>query len=580
MKKTAIFILLIMTFMSCTDILDLTPKNSLSDADFWTNEAAIQGYVDYAYHMLNEYTATNVKDGRMMSWGHFRAEACDEAHPHILWGGGLEITDNKLNPSSASSIGSWYDNYQIIQHINIFFDYYEKGRFNVPEAKLKLWMAEMHFIRAYCYNQMIKAYDGVIITKKPFTSDDPVDQVRASYDECVAFILEEINESLKGLPTVEALAGRLSIGAALGLKAQVLLHAASPLHNPSNDKAKWTAAAAAAKAVIDLPQYSLYKPADYRNVFFHTKSKGNTEIILSKHARAMSGELINMFNFPSTLFGPPSFGGWGLATPIQQLVDDFQMADGTPYDRTKHGAAPYQNRELRFYASILYDGAEYSKTMPRVPETTKLNPDGSLVGYKVESGTYKYKDATGAIKTRNGYDRLGGVLQETKNYTRTGYYCHKYVRDDVTTKFNVGEPVQMVMMRLTEFYLMYAECLVNLDRGAEARDYLLPIRRRVGLPDASLPAVITMKEVMQERRTELCFEGQRFFDVRRWKILEPTFKDVYGVNVANDQTVTPATATYTYFKVQTRTYNEKLYYMPIPQTEINKNPLLEQNPGY
>jgi len=573
MKKAVIYIMLIMTFVSCTDILDLTPKDSLSDADFWKNEAAIQGYVDYAYHMLNEYTATNVKDGRAMSWGHYRAEAIDEAHAHILWGGGLEITDNKLTPSSTSSIGSWYDNYQIIQHINIFFDYYEKGKFSVSATKVNLWLAEMHFIRAYCYNQMIKAYGGVVITKKPFTSDDPVDQVRASYDECVAYILEEITESLKGLPTVEAVAGRLSRGAALGLKAKVLLHAASPLHNPTNDKAKWTAAAEAAKAVIDLPQYRLYNPVDYRNIFFHKKSQGNTEIILSKHSRANAGELFFWFNFPSTLFGPPSFGGWGLAAPIQDFVDAFQMADGTPYDRTKHGAAPYQNREKRFYASILYDGAEYSRTMPRVP-------DASVVGYKVETGIYKYKDATGAIKTRQGYDRKGGVLQEINNYTRTGYYCHKYVRDDVTTKYNVGEPVQMIVMRLTEFYLIYAECLVNLGRGTEARVYLLPIRQRVGLPDASLPAVVTMKEVMQEMRTELCFEGQRFFDVRRWKILDQAFKDAYGVDVTNDQTVTPNTATYTYFKVQTRTYNEKLYYMPIPQSEINKNPKLVQNPGY
>jgi hypothetical protein len=85
---------------------------------------------------------------------------------------------------------------------------------------------------------------------------------------------------------------------------------------------------------------------------------------------------------------------------------------------------------------------------------------------------------------------------------------------------------------------------------------------------------------MHERRIELAFEGQRFFDVRRWQILDQTFVDAYKVSVANDLTVEPATATYTYSKLQTRTYDEKYYYMPIPQSEINKNPLLEQNPGY
>ena len=184
------------------------------------------------------------------------------------------------------------------------------------------------------------------------------------------------------------------------------------------------------------------------------------------------------------------------------------------------------------------------------------------------------------MQTRAGYDSQAGVLQETKNYSRTGYYCHKYVKDDVSVKFNVGDITQYAMMRLSEFYLIYAECLVMLDRGAEARDYVLPIRQRVGLPDSSLAAVLTMDEIMHERRVEFAFEGQRFFDVRRWEILDETFKDAYKVDVANDQTVDPATATYTYSLLQTRTYDEKLYYMPIPQTEINKNPMIEQNAGY
>ena len=450
-----------------------------------------------------------------------------------------------------------------------FFDNYEQGRFDVAEDKLTVWLAEMHLLRAWYHNQMIKCYGGIIIANKPFKPEDPVDQVRSSYDDCVDFILSEIEQALPGLPE-EAVAGRLTYGVGLGLKAQVLLHAASPLHNPTNDLAKWQAAADAAKEVLDLTQYTLYDPAEYCKIFYDLPSEGNTEIMLAKY---MNGDSpVHFFNYSSTLFGPTSWGSWGLATPIQALVDDFQMADGTPYDRAVHGLTPYEGREKRFYANILYDGAEYSSTLPRIPPVEQI-------GNKVETGRYKYVDpASGDTLTRYGYDCFGWPNPWRPAYT--GYFCHKYVKDDVTTKFNVGEPTQCVIMRLSEFYLNYAECLVMLGRGADARDYLLPLRRRAGLPDASLPAVITMDEVMYERRVELAFEGQRFFDVRRWMILDQTFKDIYRVFVLNDLTVDPPTATYTYSLLQTRTYHEKLYYMPVPQSEIDANPLLEQNPGY
>lgn len=570
MKKISILIVFVLSLMSCEDVLDLTPKDSLSDADFWANETTIQGYVDYAYHMLTEYTSSQNPQTRTMSWGHFRGEATDEAFAHIPWGGGLDVSRGTLNPGTRDIIGGWVDNYRVIQHINVFFQNYELGRFDVPQEKLDIWLGEMHFLRAYCYNQMVQSFGGVVLTDKPFTPDDEVTQVRASYDESVAFILADIEEAIKGLPP-EAELGRATSGVALGLKSKLLLQAASALHNPSNDKAKWQAAAAAAKEVIDLPQYSLYFPSTkYIDVLYDTPGEGNTEIMLGKYVNG--DQLIHFFNYSSTLFGPPSFGGWGLATPIQALVDDFQMADGTDYDRAIHGDAPYENREPRFYANILYDGAPYSTTMERLPSADEI-------GINIETGTYT-EMVNGEAVTRPGYDRQGGVLQETKNYTRTGYYCHKYVKDDITSKFQVGEVTQYVMMRLTEFYLNYAECLVMLGKGDEARDYILPIRQRAGLPDESLPATLTMEDIMHERRIELAFEGQRFFDVRRWKILDQTFKDAYKVDVHVDRTVEPEVRTYTYSKLQTRTFDEKLYYMPIPQSEINKNPLIEQNPGY
>jgi len=574
MKKIYIIFLAALTLGSCQDVLDLEPQDSLSDGVFWASENTIQGYVDRAYLLMGGYQTTRIGTPRPMTWGHFRGEATDEAYPHIVWGGGQDITNGRLNPDTQEYIGGWKNFYPILQHINVFFDNYEQGRFEVEQSKLDVWLAEMHFLRAWYHNQLIKCYGGVIIADKLFSPDDPVDQVRASYDECVDFILAELELAIPDLPET-AVPGRITSGAALGVKAQVLLHHASPLHNPNNDLNRWTLAANACKAVIDLPQYSLYgmpgSDIAYRDVWYHTPSMGNTEVIMAKYMNTEN--LVHFFNYSSTLFGIPSWGGWGLATPIQSLVDAFQMADGTEFDRATYGQDPYSNRELRFYETILYDGAHFSETMPRVPS-------GDLIGYKVESGVYHEFDSNGDTITRPGYDRQGGVLQETKNFTRTGYYCHKHVRDDHTSKFQKGTVAFCPFMRLTEFYLHYAECLVMLGDGAGAREYVLPIRQRALMPDESLPAALTMDDIMHEKRIELAFEDHRFFDVRRWKILDQTFVNVEKVDVYTDRTVDPEVKTYTYSLLQERIYDEKLYYMPIPQGEINKNPLLEQNPGY
>jgi len=436
----------------------------------------------------------------------------------------------------------------------------------------------MHFLRAWYHNQMIKCYGGIVIADKVFTPNDSVEQVRASYDDCVQFILDELDLAYEGLPVEAAEPGRVTSGAALAVKAEVLLHYASPLHNPNNDMARWTAAANACKAVIDLPQYELYglpgSGIDYHDVWYHSPAEGNTEIIMSRYY--FTETLLHFSNYPSTHFGVPSWGGWGLCTPLQELVDAFQNADGTDFDRSVQGQDPYSNRELRFYETILYDGAPFSKTKDRVPS-------GDLVGYNVESGEYfegEFDPTTGDSIFRPGYDRQGGVLQETKNFTRTGYYCHKDVHDDYDSKFVQGDVVFVPLLRLTQFYLHYAECLVMLGRGDEARAYVLPIRQRALLPDASLPAVLTMDDIMHEKRVELAYEDQRFFDVRRWKILDQTFVPVHKVNVKVDNTVDPPKRYFEYSVLQERIYDEKLYYTPIPQSEINKNPLLEQNPGY
>lgn len=558
-------IVFIMMLMSCEDVLNKAPLDSLSDEDMWGNQTTTQGYVDASYvAVVYAFSGTA---NNLIPWGHFFAEGTDEGYSHLPTIGGMDfIASGTLTPASPIDIGSWTRFYYYIQHINTFFDNDAAGRLVGDEATLDQWRGEMHFIRAWIYNQLITAYGGVVLSKTAYSTDDlDVDDVRASYDECSQFVVDELDLAIDLLPetTPTSEAGRANRGIAMGLKARVLLYAASELHNPTHDNAKWEAASAAAKAVIDLPQYELYSPDKYDDIFYDFQSEGNSEVILARH---MTEDYFGFwYNFHTTMFGPVSWGGWGIGAPIQSIVDAFEMADGTDYSRAVHGSNPYENREPRFYANILYDGAQYSEVTPRVPEV-------SSIGSKVQTGRYVYT----AGDTILGYDRYGGALKEPGNATRTGYYCHKYVKDDADIIF-YRDHMQSIFMRLSEMYLNYAECQMELGNAGVAREYIEPIRNRVGLPT---PATITMDDIRHERRVELAFEAHRFWDVRRWKILEETVQDAEKVELVIDYTVDPPVSTYEYGRFQTRVYNEAYYYLPIPESEITKNPNLTQNPGY
>jgi hypothetical protein len=567
MKKIQFAIILLMVMlMSCEDVLDKAPLNSLSDEAMWENQSTTQGYVDASYVAVT--LSFSGGGNNVLPWGHFFAEGTDEGFSHLPTIGGMDfIASGILTPASPIDIGSWRRFYYYVQHINTFFDNDEAGRLAGDEATLNQWRGEMHFIRAWIYNQLVTAYGGVVLSETAFSTDDlEVDDVRASYDESVQFIVADLDMAidLLDMTTPSNEAGRANKGIAMALKARVLLYAASELHNPSHDNAKWQAASDAAKTVIDLPQYKLYNPEKYDNIFYDFVSEGNTEVILARHMTGTIG-LNFWYNFNTTMFGPVSWGGWGIGAPIQSMVDAFEMADGTPYDRATHGQDPYVNREPRFYANILYDGAQYSEVTPRVPGVPEI-------GSKVQTGRYIYA----AGDTTLGYDRYGGALKEPGNATRTGYYCHKYVRDDADIVF-YRDHMQSIFMRLSEMYLNYAECQMELGNADMARQYIEPIRNRVGLPT---PSTITMDDIRHERRIELAFEAHRFWDVRRWKILDQTVKDAEKVEVLVDYTVDPPVTTYEYGVFQKRNYNEAYYYLPIPEKERTKNPLLTQNPGY
>jgi hypothetical protein len=435
-----------------------------------------------------------------------------------------------------------------------------------------LYRGQTLFLRAYFNFEILKRYGGYPVLKKAFSTDDDLTVSRNTYDECVNYITDLCDEAVPLLPLSYATnqLGRATQGAAMALKARTLLYAASPLFNdpgkPDNglengkyDPAKWEKAAEAAANVINLKNpdetnvYGLYTAGTGYDAFFYTLASNN-EIIISR--MTANGNTVEKQNGPVSITG-----GEGGTCPTLDLVNDYEMADGTPFEWNNpvHANNPFAGRDPRFAKSILYNGATWM------------------------SGT--------VIETFDGGKDLTGVRA-----TRTGFYLRKFLNINARWNAPTGtSPHCFPLIRYAEVLLNYAEAMNEAygpdvdpkSYGLTARDAVRMIRQRAGLTgnidlSASVPNgnQAKMREAIRhERRIELVFEEHRHLDARRWKIAETVFnKPVSGLTIVKN--TNDNTYTYTPKTVENRVFSSNMYLYPFPQTEISRNPNLVQNTGW
>ncbi len=460
---------------------------------------------------------------------------------------------------------AWVTSYQNIRRVNVLLSH-------IPTVPLsdnlkKRISGEARFLRAWYYFILVKHYGGVpLIGDVVYGPTDEINQQRATYAECVDYIEKECDDAAELLPYIQSGLdyGRITKGACLALKSRLLLYAASPLFNgraemdgilgfPTYDESRWEKAAEAALDVIGLNQYSLYELPDglgFQKVFTLRK---NDEYILA----AMTGNN----RYLETSWDPPTRGGSGSAMPYQELVDAFGMKNGKPitdltsgYDPDK----PYADRDPRLDWSILYNGG------------LRLNTSRTI------SEVYTYFEAA-----QDGYPR----------FTKTGYFLRKMLNDNTIASTTSSTTERCLpLMRYAEILLNYAEASNEAGDTDVAYEQLKLLRRRAGIlagddgnyglsADMSIDDMRTV--IQNERRVELAIEEHRYWDVRRWKIAENVSnKTLHGMRITRIQT---APAVYTYEKVAVRTpvfVAPKWYLWPIPQSEVNKSTILEQNPGW
>jgi hypothetical protein len=548
--------------LSCNDgFLDVKPT-TLTDEAVWKDAALTEAYI------INLYTGIRLTEkepsqgeryigfGRGFHWAMY-ASVTDEAvysnddQTYLVQRG-------QLSPSNIGWMSTvWGRSYRGIREANLVLA--NIGETPISDERRERLKAEVRFVRAFRYFDLLKGFGGVPLMGDRVTqlTDDFSDLYeRKSIDETVDYIVSELDAVIGTLPDVAGSdweRGRATTPAAMALKSRVLLYAASPLYTDgANDAAKWTAAADAAKDVMDLNMFSLVTnlsadPAENYRLLFVSAPTTTEDIFFREYTPTSPSMAMERMNAPN------GYGGWGGNCPMQNLVDDYEMDNGLPITDGASGydeQDPYVNRDPRFYGTILYNGAQYrGRQIETFLPSGKDSPDGN----------------------------------EPWNTSPTGYYLRKFLKE------SVGLEDWNNMGTATWRYFRYAEILLNYAEAqneavgpdASVYDAVNAVRDRAGMP--ALAGGLTQDQmrdhIRNERRVELAYEEHRYFDVRRWLIAEDVENEsAQGISITNNS------GTLTFARKEAlggKTFKPQHYWFPIPMDEINaSNGKLQQNPDY
>ncbi|MGC4039136.1 MAG: RagB/SusD family nutrient uptake outer membrane protein [Chitinophagaceae bacterium] len=614
MKKLTKNILLIgaaaVVFSACKkDFLNTQPLDKPPASVVWTDPNLAEAFITDIYNVYHD--------------GILNQESMDCISDNALYNfGRMDIMEANISPSNLGWVNNtyeWGEMYLRIRATNLALENLATVTFDATLVnRLK---GESYFLRAHCYNQLLRYYGGVPLIKSTYAlSSTDFSIKRNTYEECVNSIVSDLDSAALLLNGKTLGLGRATKDAAMALKARVLLYAASDLHDIPTASAKstliagyahpellgytsgsqadrWAKARDAAKAVIDLGKYgykldlgapSTFDDAvkDYTDVSL-SRNGGEKESILSKaYVNASTDTWGAWYPRNNTTNG---YHGWTSSEPTQNLVDSYEMMDGTKFSWTNPtmAAAPYENREPRFYASIFYDGAPWK---PRTTDGAGTDPYGEM-----QFGSYEV-GAAGSGTTYFGLDTRNSSI-ENWNGTRTGYSIRRFTNDDpAIVDMNQKQEVPSIQIRYTEVVFNYIEALLELGDEATAKGWLNKIRYRAGLPAITESGDALVARYRNERNIEMMFEEQRFYDARRWMIAPTTLGQKVRIMVVTGKLKPGKTVTtyrynkdnynYTYTVqniesgVENRSWDDKLYFPPIKLDEMNKNNKLVQNPGY
>lgn len=574
MKRYINTLLVMLTLSSC-HYMDEDPYDWAQPVDVFSMEASYEKPITQAYSYL--------KGGFARVSGAFLDAATDDGMSTISTSA-IHRLSRGYATSNNPVENCWEVAYQGIRQalfvqknlaeIDLVLN--QKTPENVIAIK-NIYSGEMYCLRALYEFDLLRHYGGYPIVNKFYNLGDPeLSQLsRSSFAECVSNILSLCDSAAKYLnvtPVGDNTGyGRMTKGAALAIKAKTLILAASPFFNQSGNnnpltgytnstasdvKSRWEAAAAACAAVINLKNtaganvYSLQP--NYGNLFIISP---NNEYIVFVTAAKSNG--LENRQLPPTL----SQNQGGGSVPTQELVDSYTWSDGSDYTPADL-SAQYKNRDPRLAITIGFNGAAYG--------------------------------ALGTIQTKLGDgSTIDGLNVVPDRSTNTGYYLRKFLDFNVDfSKASPGTAFHLFpLIRLADILLLYAEAMNEAygpdadpnGYGLTAKAAVQRVRTRAGFQatDKYLNNVGdagTMREkIKNERRVELAFEEQRYFDLRRWMDGNKLNQPVSGIRIEQ----VGGNLAGNYFTADgLRRFETKMYLHPIPLGETMISPQIVQNPGW
>jgi len=556
LDKICLFILACLIPAACAD-LNYTEENTRDEA--WTYEYYAEGIKNMVFDV---YALVYTQEFESNS-AYFLAGATDEAQYALESGAVNNYVNGGWSPANPNST-IWDRSYTAIAEACMYLEKIHQTDISEWEhnanydnwiRQMEMFPYELRFLRAYFYFNLFRTYGDVPLVTTTLTNAQANNIKRTPADEIVKFIVDEIDEIAPHLPVTYATEAGTEIGratrvAAYALKARTLLYAASPLFNPTNDKAKWAAAAEACKFILDNAGAWGLKLSSYGTLWGHD-AFFNQELIFGIGRNASNS--FEMAHYPIGVEN-----GSSGTCPTQSFVDQYEYQDnGQTFAQRYPGSIdlntvnPYEGLDPRFALTVVKNGDEWPS-----------------------NGSQKK-----AIETF-----VGGFNASPKyGATPTGYYLKKYVDGScVTTADNpVTRRHTWIIFRLAEFYLNYAEAVYNATGSANDATYgmtaneainVLRKRSDINMPEFTEDGEAWVERYERERLVELAFENHRFYDVRRWKKGAQYFKNIQVANISSSLQLTRSTVN--------RQWDDKYYLYPIPQSEIKKNPNLEQNPGW
>lgn len=585
---------------ACSKYLDKQPDDMLTMDDVWSSRPQSQAYLSSIYSfipdeakMQNSYNLLGISDEGDFIWD-------------AAWAG--QMNRGNWNVSSGY-YDKWTSFYQGIRSASIFVNNIDRN--DDPTLSVEIrdsWKQEARALRAIYYFYLIRQYGPVVLLPEvPIdvnATNEDLQLPRHPFDSCINYVVRELDAVLQSndLPvtfTNDKDKGRIDKRTVMGFKSRALLLAASPLWNgnaeyssfrnadgtllvnTNYDADKWKRAADAAKALIDAMPMGLYKKTPsggtafdpYISVRDVLLDRWNQEVIYCRPQMASS----NAADGWERHCAPRFVNGWNGVGISQQMVDAYFMGNGkkihdtgSGYTESGFSAAEgkytkagtfnmYVDREPRFYASIIYNGANWI-----------------------------YKEDGKPVQTVELHFTGNCGKQGSHDHSATGYLCAKNISPNSNLVEWSGTLRSLVMMRLAEIYLNYAEAMNEWKDDAavraEAAYYIDLIRERAGLPAletekrSSREALRTA--IRDERRVELAFENFRAWDTRRWKIAEETDgAPLMGMNVDAGKNLQDP-AFYQRTIEERRVFKKNYYLWPIPQSEIVRNRACVQNPGW